>query len=328
MNMPEASSYYSYGNLLIAGEYFVLEGAKALAVPLKYGQEMKVDKLLNWKNTIKWSVDELSKPLFSVSLHSEKLDILGSVIDERFLRLQQILRVLKSLNPEPFNSEFSYTIRCNIEFNMNWGWGSSSSLLCNLASWTGTDPFKLNSLVSSGSGYDIATSASPTPLFFRIDDGKPSIEPAAFSPPFKENIIFVYTGRKQNTQKSIIRNRGSIRKSRQVIPQVNLLSEKISTEKNIDEFMRHIDEHEKLLSAALNMKTIKQRYFSDFNGELKSLGAWGGDFIMAISPGGSEYISKYFKLKGIDTMFRFDDIIRSGTSLMNSVFTNEPGLSS
>jgi mevalonate kinase len=326
MKMPESSSYYSNGNLLIAGEYFVLEGAKALAVPLKYGQMMKVDKHLNGNNTIQWSVDELSKPIFSVAFSSDKLDISDSVTDERSLRLQHILRAIKALNPEHFNGEGSYTVRCSIEFSMSWGWGSSSSLLCNLASWSGTDPFKLNRLVSSGSGYDIATSASPTPLFFRIVDGKPSIEPAVFSPPFKENIVFVYTGRKQNTQESIIRNRASVRKSRQMIPLINLLSEKISTEKNRDEFMRHIAEHEKLLSGALNIQTIKQQYFSDFDGEIKSLGAWGGDFVMAISSESSEYTSKYFKKKGFDTMFLFDEIIRSGTSLMNSDYSHESAL--
>jgi mevalonate kinase len=326
MKMPESSSYYSNGNLLIAGEYFVLEGAKALAVPLKYGQVMRVDKHLNGNNTIQWSVDELSKPIFSVAFSSDKLDISGSVVDERSLRLQQILKALKGLNPGHFNGESSYSVRCNLEFSMNWGWGSSSSLLCNLASWTGTDPFKLNRLVSSGSGYDIAASASPTPLFFRIVDGKPRIEPALFSPPFKENIVFVYTGRKQNTRESIIRNRASVRKSRQLIPLINLISEKISTEKNRDEFMRHIAEHEKLLSGVLNIKTIKQQYFSDFDGEIKSLGAWGGDFVMVISSESNEYISKYFKKKGLDTMLRFDDIVRSGTSFLNSELSQKPNL--
>ena len=324
---PESSTYYSNGNLLIAGEYFVLEGAKAFAVPLKYGQEMKVDKLTTGNKTIHWSVHELSKPLFSVDFDSEKLDISGSVIDERSLRLQQILRALKSLNPEFFTGECSYTISCKIEFNMNWGWGSSSSLICNLASWTGTDPFKLNRLVSSGSGYDIATSASQTPVFYRIVGEKQSIEPTIFNPPFKENIIFVYTGRKQNTQESILRNIGSIRKFRKMIPLVSKLSERISTEKNIDEFMRYITEHEKLMSGILNMKRIKEMNFKDFDGELKSLGAWGGDFIMAISSESSEYISKYFRMKGIDTMFRFNDIIRSGLSFRKSDLSQEAYLS-
>ncbi len=314
MKIPESSTYFSNGNLLIAGEYFVLEGAKAFAVPLKYGQEMQVDKLANENNTVHWIVHELSKPLFSVDFDSEKLDIAGPFINERSLRLQQILRALKSLKPDLFSGERSYRIRCNIEFSLNWGWGSSSSLICNLASWAGTDPFKLNRLVSSGSGYDIAASGSQTPVFFRIVDKKQSIEPATFNPPFKENIVFVYTGRKQNTQDSIIRNIGSVKNYRKMIPVISWLSEKMSGEKNTGEFIGYIAEHEKILSGVLNMQRIKEMYFRDFDGELKSLGAWGGDFIMAVSPESSEYISKYFRMKGIQTMFRFDNIIRSGTS--------------
>jgi mevalonate kinase len=314
MKIPESSTYFSNGNLLIAGEYFVLEGAKAFAVPLKYGQEMQVDKLTNENNTIHWSVLELSKPLFSVDFDSEKLDISSQFPNERSLRLQQILRALKSLKPDLFREKRSYWVRCNIEFNLNWGWGSSSSLMCNLASWAGTDPFKLNRLVSSGSGYDIATSGSQTPVFFRIVDKKQSIEPATFNPPFKENIVFIYTGRKQNSQDSILRNIASIRKYRKMVPVISWLSEKMSCEKNIGEFIGYVAEHEKILSGILNMQRIKEMYFRDFDGELKSLGAWGGDFIMAVSPGSSEYISKYFRMKGIHTMFRFENIIRSGTS--------------
>jgi len=32
------ASFYSNGKLLITGEYLVLDGAKALALPTKYGQ--------------------------------------------------------------------------------------------------------------------------------------------------------------------------------------------------------------------------------------------------------------------------------------------------
>jgi len=36
---------YSNGKLLLTGEYLVLEGATALAVPTKFGQDLKVEKI-------------------------------------------------------------------------------------------------------------------------------------------------------------------------------------------------------------------------------------------------------------------------------------------
>ena len=53
-------------------------------------------------------------------------------------------------------------------------------------------------------------------------------------------------------------------------------------------------------------KTIKKEFFSDFNGEIKSLGAWGGDFIMVSS---EDNPLNYFKNKGYNTVFKFNDLL-------------------
>ena len=39
------ASFYSNGKLLITGEYLVLDGAKALAIPTKFGQHLEVKKI-------------------------------------------------------------------------------------------------------------------------------------------------------------------------------------------------------------------------------------------------------------------------------------------
>ena len=38
----ETQTFYSNGKLLITGEYVVLDGAKALALPTKFGQSLVV----------------------------------------------------------------------------------------------------------------------------------------------------------------------------------------------------------------------------------------------------------------------------------------------
>jgi hypothetical protein len=46
--------------------------------------------------------------------------------------------------------------------------------------------------------------------------------------------------------------------------------------------------------------------FSDFDGAVKSLGAWGGDFVLAIS---NEDPTTYFKSKGYETIIAYKDMI-------------------
>ena len=64
--------------------------------------------------------------------------------------------------------------------------------------------------------------------------------------------------------------------------------------------------HEQIISKLISKTTIKKELFNDFNGEIKSLGAWGGDFIMASS---EDNPLNYFKNKGYDTVFKFSDLL-------------------
>ena len=48
------TQYYSHGKLLLSGEYLVLVGAQALAVPCKMGQSLEFEandsKILKWES--------------------------------------------------------------------------------------------------------------------------------------------------------------------------------------------------------------------------------------------------------------------------------------
>jgi hypothetical protein len=50
---------------------------------------------------------------------------------------------------------------------------------------------------------------------------------------------------------------------------------------------------------------VKFKYFQDYSGEIKSLGAWGGDFILAAGPSNSK---EYFIGKGYNSVFSFNEI--------------------
>ena len=46
--------------------------------------------------------------------------------------------------------------------------------------------------------------------------------------------------------------------------------------------------------------------FPDFDGVIKSLGAWGGDFVMVIS---NENPTDYFMEKGYETVIPYEEMI-------------------
>jgi hypothetical protein len=69
--------------------------------------------------------------------------------------------------------------------------------------------------------------------------------------------------------------------------------------------MEILSEHESFISDILARKTIKEELFGDFPGVIKSLGAWGGDMMMAVSEMPSDHMRSYFQKKGdITYLFR------------------------
>ncbi|MFN2261209.1 MAG: mevalonate kinase, partial [Psychroflexus sp.] len=95
--MPK-QHFYSHGKLLITGEYLVLDGAKALALPCKFGQDLSVQATSETKSS--WtSYDENNKIWFSSEfdlnlISTEKIQ----PKNEFETRLFQIFSVLKDLN--------------------------------------------------------------------------------------------------------------------------------------------------------------------------------------------------------------------------------------
>ena len=45
--MNDKKTFYSNGKLLITGEYLVLDGARSLAIPTKFGQFLIVEEIEN-----------------------------------------------------------------------------------------------------------------------------------------------------------------------------------------------------------------------------------------------------------------------------------------
>ena len=69
----------------------------------------------------------------------------------------------------------------------------------------------------------------------------------------------------------------------------------------------YIEEHENIVADHLKKNRIKNTLFKDFNGEIKSLGAWGGDLVL-VSGYDKESTLDYFIKKKYNTIINFGDL--------------------
>ena len=196
--------FYSNGKLLITGEYLVLDGAKAFALPTKLGQNLIVEK--GSKQEIKWrSFDSDASIWFEDSISFS--DISNGKKPENDSVKSTLIAILHEafiLNPNFITLSKGYTITTELGFPKSWGLGTSSTLINNIAQWLQIDAFALLKNSFGGSGYDIACAQNDSPILYHLEQGKPVVEKVSFNPEFKENIYFVYLNK--NLTKTVPNN--------------------------------------------------------------------------------------------------------------------------
>ncbi|HDR89909.1 MAG TPA: GHMP kinase [Bacteroidetes bacterium] len=300
--------YYSNGKILLTAEYMVLFGATALAMPVRFGQSLEVNAFPG-EEELEWESDENGEPWFRATFHTRTLDVLSATDGDVAARLRDHLLGARELNPSFLTGNGGYLVRTEIQFNRFWGLGTSSSLLSNIAWWAGVDPYELHRRVSRGSGFDIACARSNTPLLYSVTGGKPRVVPTSFCPPFKDNIYFVYLGKKQNSEDSV---REFLRKHpprEETVNKISDLTHRIHTAGDLGEFDRLIGQHESILSGLSGVPSVRESLLADFPGGVKSLGAWGGDFIMVTWDGPFSRLQEFLREHGLETIILFREMI-------------------
>ncbi len=327
------SLYQAHGKFLLTGEYLVLKGALALAVPLKLGQTLEVETVCT--PSLQWNAHKPNAPWFTVSLNPENLEIIDSDDQPKAEKLRQILQAVKQLNPKAFESN-NLIFTTHLDFDPNWGLGSSSTLIANLARWADVNPYELLKLTFGGSGYDIACATAEGPIYYQLSMSKsafrqaqrptldlpakvpepvegptPIVEPIDFDPPFAEHLFFIYQGQKQSSSKEI---KAFLAQANPIdlhkdIESVSEISRAVPKCESLDEFAMLMQCHERIISRCIGQEPV-QKHFPDFEGVLKSLGAWGGDFILAATEWTENQVREYFKGKSLEVVFGYNDLVR------------------
>ncbi len=316
-------NYFSHGKLLLTGEYVVLDGALSLAIPTKYGQSLAIEPI-NEPKLIWTSLDEKGAIWFEAVFNSSNNKIVLVVCNNHNIsdRLIQILNSAKQLNPNFLNTDSGFKVTTKLDFPKNWGLGSSSTLINNIAQWARIDAQLLLEQTFGGSGYDIACAQHDKPITYQIlnassdvfsPDGpqdrnvkkRQAIE-VDFNPSFKEHLYFIHLNKKQNSREGIKHYNAQKGSYGGVINKISAITSKIMTCNTLHDFETLITQHEQIIAKITKQVPVKALLFKDFAGHIKSLGAWGGDFILVTS---KEAPHSYFQSKGYETIISYADMM-------------------
>lgn len=290
---------------MITGEYLVLDGALALALPTKLGQTLTVEPI-EGGNLVWESKDSDNTTWFQHSFPHINKKIENNEVAER---LRLILQQAKKQNPD-FLKELGFKVTTKLTFPRNWGLGTSSTLIHLIAQWAKCNPFDLLFHAFGGSGYDIACAGADGPITYQlIEKNKPVFKAVDFNPSFKDQLYFVYLDKKQNSKEGIKRYRKLKRNTPFAIEMVSSYTEAAIKINDFKDFESILKIHELSISDILEIEQVKSKYFADYWGVVKSLGAWGGDFVMVTSNRSYTETKKYFNEKGFQVFLRYKELI-------------------
>ena len=295
---------------MLTGEYFVLDGALALAVPVKYGQSLTV-KSSPHSSHFRWKSYDHQGNIWFEGDFSSKGELLHANDQETGERLVSLFQAIEKGKPGFISQQQTELISTQLDFPRSWGLGTSSTLVAALGLWADIDPFYLLGSSFGGSGYDIACATAERPLYFQRRNGTPDWKLINYQPPFARQIYFVYLGEKQNSREGIKRYRALANTSDSTIRAISRLSILFVQASTVTDVQAVMKQHEQMVSDVIQMPPVQEERFPDFPGQIKSLGAWGGDFIMAATELDSTAVKTYFKAKGLSTCFSWEELVLS-----------------
>lgn len=282
---------------MLFGEYLVLNGSDSLAFPLKFGQTLTVTK----SDGITWESYARHGRWFAASLNDD-FTVLYTNNEEVAEILRQLFLVIRAEKPE---LDFNQAFKSEANFELNWGLGSSSTLISLLSQWSGVEARKLLDASFGGSGYDVACATAQAPIIYA--NGKVKAE-VHLQESVTNRLLFIYLGNKQNSREEIKRFKDRNVTQQHIDTMNALISQAIQTD-NIEVFEQQLDQSEELISSVIGTTQLKERLFADYPYSIKSLGAWGGDFFMATYRD-LQTAKTYFEDKGHDILFTYQEFIK------------------
>jgi mevalonate kinase len=303
-----AATFYASGKLLLSSEYFILDGAEGIAIPTVYGQRMEVTNLETHTNTLYWKAFTSTKSLWlDLVFDTRTLQSNSDCKEAQMLSL--ILQKIREQQSDFLMQGNDVEVATQLEFPNAWGLGSSSTLLACFAQWINIDWYALLKATIGGSGYDVACGLAKTPVLYSIEAGRPLVKAVGFQPEFSEQLYFAYLGKKQLSSQGIQHYKDKAQDKAAIAQQLTAITTAMLNSTALNAFETLLEEHELIISNALGMERVQQSMFPDYWGKVKSLGAWGGDFVLLTNNRSEKELRDYLQQKNIDVVFSFSELI-------------------
>ena len=166
-----------------------------------------------------------------------------------------------------------------------------------------------------GSGYDIACAAAKNPIRYRRETATQPlhIQDISLETVLVKEAVFIHLNQKQDSRAGIntyLKQKAAHAFSlNEALEQINILSRSLLDAKDVKTLMASMEAHEAFVGSIIQTTPVKERLFKDYPGAIKSLGAWGGDFIIAVSEQLNPLETKeYFFNKGYTTSFYYTEM--------------------
>ncbi len=266
--------FYAHGKLLLTGEYAITQGAFGFAVPTTLGQKLTV-RFFDSPN-IHWQAYTVTGECWLDVMLSSELEILKT---DHLKEAQHLVKQLQIVAAHSDMLTGGLHFETHLEFDRSWGLGSSSTFTSLLAQFGNLQPLELFHEAHGGSGYDLACATAEGPIEYRIKDDTARVKAVEWNPDFADDLAFVFSGKKQLTSESLalVQKRPF---SSQQIQELNHLTAAFKNASTIEKFESIIRKHEQLIGAHLGLQPVCNNLFKGYEGAVKSLGGWGGDFVL------------------------------------------------
>lgn len=301
-------TFQARGKLLISAEYMVLHGSLALALPLKKGQSLKKIKSSN-PSLLTWKAVHKGAAWFNAVFKLTTLELVESSDPKKALGLQKLLRACLALEPQ-FQTELrSWDVETHLDFSPDWGFGSSSTLIALMGQWAGISPLDLHFSTSRGSGYDVACATADQAILYSLRNNEPRYQVVPFRPPFASSLYFVWLGKKQPTGAHLDEMAGQLAPEPEDIRQITALTQAMLECTSLSDFRKLMEEHEEKIAGLTGRKRVAETTFPGLQGSVKSLGAWGGDFVLIATELDQKQLFQYLDGLGLTTRFSYKDLV-------------------
>jgi len=262
------------------------------------------------KSDLHWfAYDQSGELWFKAQISLMDFSPVKTTDDEKALYLQKLLKGAVRLNSEFLSKWNGFDVKTYLEFPKNWGLGSSSTLVHLVAQWADVNPLLLHFKVSDGSGYDVASAGADLPITYQMVDDTINYTEVEFRPTFKEHLYFVNLNKKQSSSDAVKHYFKNAKGRKTLVKELTAITESMLKCNSLNKFIDLMNKHETLVAEHVGLERVQDKLFPDFDGGIKSLGAWGGDFILVASKAGFETIKAYFTNKGFEVVIPYNEMI-------------------